>query len=76
MSDLVYSETNGDIGHMSYGLRANAKDLIEIWMRQPYRRSDFGQQEMRDIRETALALQVLIREIDKQEARLKVVSNG
>lgn len=65
-----------DIGHMAYGLRDNAKDLIEIWMRQPYRRSDFGQQEMRDIRETALALQVLIREIDKQEARLRVVSNG
>lgn len=59
-----------DIGNMSYGLRANAKDLIEIWMRQPYRRADFGQQEMRDIRETALALQVLIREIDKQEARI------
>lgn len=64
-----------DIGNMSYGLRANAKDLCEIWHRQPVRRADFGPRELLDIRETVLGLQILLREIDKQPA-LKVVSNG
>lgn len=63
--------TDNDIGHMSHGLRDNAKDLCEIWMRMPYRRSDFGPRELLDIRETVIGLQVLLREIDKQPA-LKV----
>jgi hypothetical protein len=62
-----------DIGRMSHGLRDNAKDLFDIWMYQPGRRTDFGPRELLDIRETTIALQVLLREIDKQSA-LKVVN--
>ena len=58
---------------MTYGLRSNAKDLYDRWLYQPGRRSDFGPLELMDIRETSLALQILLREIDKQPA-LKVVS--
>jgi hypothetical protein len=58
-----------DIGNMSYGLRANAKDLYDIWLFQPNRRSDFGERELQDIRETSLALQVLLREIEKSKKR-------
>ena len=62
-----------DIENMSYGLRANAKDLYDIWLMQPWRRRDFGPRELQDIRETSLALQILLREIDKQST-LKVVN--
>jgi len=64
-----------DIGRMTHGLRDNAKDVYDIWLFQPNRRSDFGPRELQDIRETSLALQVLLREIDKQST-LRVVSNG
>ena len=64
-----------DIGRMTHGLRDNAKDVYDIWMYQPGRRSDFGRRELLDIRETVIGLQVLLREIDRQSA-LKVVSNG
>ena len=67
--------TDDDIGRMTSGLRDNAKDVYDIWMHQPGRRSDFGRRELLDIRETVIGLQVLLREIDKQPA-LKVVSNG
>ncbi len=65
-------DLDNDIGRMSHGLRDNAKDLFDIWMYQPYRRADFGQRELQDIRDVVLGLQVLLREIDKQPA-LKVV---
>ncbi len=58
-----------DIGRMSHGLRDNAADLCEIWFRMPSRRADFGERELMDIRETSLALQVLLREIDKAKKR-------
>ena len=61
-----------DIGRMSHGLRDNAKDLFDLWMYQPSRRSDFGKRELLDIRETVIGLQVLLREIDRQST-LKVV---
>jgi hypothetical protein len=63
MSDL------DDIGRMTHGLRDNAKDLFDIWMYQPSRRADFGQRELQDIRDVALGLQVLLREIDKLKKR-------
>lgn len=66
---------DNDIGRMTSGLRDNAKDIFDIWMYQPGRRHDFGPRELLDIRETTIALQVLLREIDKQSA-LRVVSNG
>jgi hypothetical protein len=63
MSDL------DDIGRMTHGLRDNAKDIFDIWMYQPSRRADFGQRELQDIRDVALGLQVLLREIDKLKKR-------
>jgi hypothetical protein len=66
-------EVRDDIARMTYGLRDNAKDLFDIWMHMPGRRTDFGPRELLDIRETTIALQVLLREIDKQSA-LKVVA--
>lgn len=61
--------TDTDIGRMTHGLRDNAKDVYDIWLYQPSRRSDFGDRELQDIRETSLALQVLLREIDKANTR-------
>jgi hypothetical protein len=67
--------SDNDIGRMTHGLRDNAKDVYDIWLMQPWRRPEFGPRELLDIRETSFALQILLREIDKQPA-LKVVSNG
>lgn len=66
---------DNDIGRMTNGLRDNAKDVYDVWMHMPGRRPDFGPRELLDIRETSIALQVLLREIDKQST-LRVVSNG
>lgn len=61
-----------DIGNLTYGLRDNAKDVYDIWLRQPWRRAEFGERELQDIREACLGLQVLLREIDKAKPALKV----
>jgi hypothetical protein len=58
-----------DIGNMTHGLRDNAKDVYDIWLFQPSRRAEFGERELQDIRETSLALQVLLREIEKSKKR-------
>jgi hypothetical protein len=62
-------DNDSDIGRITYGLRANAKDAYDIWLFQPSRRADFGERELQDIRETSLALQILLREIDKENVR-------
>jgi len=54
-----------DVGHLTHGLRDNAKDISDIWFRLPARRGKFGSRELLDIRETVLGLQILLREIDK-----------
>jgi hypothetical protein len=59
-----------DIGNITYGLRANAKDIFEIWMRQPMRRADFGERELLDIKEAYLGLGVLLREIEKSKKKV------
>lgn len=64
-----------DIGNMTYGLRDNAEDIFKIWMFQPARRAEFGEKEIRDIRNTVVGLNAVLTQIDKQRA-LKVVSNG
>jgi hypothetical protein len=64
----------GDIGNMSYGLRANAKDLYDLWLFKPWRREEFGERELLDIRETVIGLQVLLREIDKAKQPKLVAS--
>ena len=43
-----------EISNLTYGLRDNAQDIYEIWMRQPLRRADFGERELLDIREAYL----------------------
>ena len=57
-----------DIGNMTYGIRANAKDIIDIWMEKPDRRDEFGAKEIHDIREAIYGLSTLLRVIEKQEA--------
>lgn len=57
-----------DIGHLTYGIRANAADLCDAYWKQPARRVEFGEQEIRDIREAVLGLWTVLREIEKQEA--------
>lgn len=75
MSPLDNDLVTCDVGELTYGLRNNVKDISDIWMRLPVRRCKFGQRELLDLRESSLALQILLREIDKQSA-LRVVSNG
>jgi hypothetical protein len=62
LNDLVTC----DVGQLTHGLRDNAKDISDMWFRLPFRRSDFGEMEIHEIRETVLGLQILLREIDKK----------
>jgi hypothetical protein len=73
MSTILNDLVTCDVGQLTKGLRDNAEDICELWFRLPVRRCKFGPAELRDIRETVLGLQILLREIDKQSA-LKVVS--
>jgi hypothetical protein len=59
-----------DLGNITYGLRANAKDVYDIWMYMPGRRSDFGERELLDIKEAYLGLGVLLREIEKSKKKV------
>jgi hypothetical protein len=59
-----------DIGNMTFGLRDNAKDIFEIWMRQPMRRAEFGERELLDLKEAYLGLGVLLREIEKSKKKV------
>ena len=63
MSDL------DDIGRLTFGLRANAKDICDIWFRMPRRRADFDERELLDIQETYLGLGILLREMEKSKKR-------
>ncbi len=64
------SDLDNDIGRMTYGLRANAKDVYDDWMHLPAKGHEFGAGELQDIRETYLAHGILLREMDKQKLRL------
>jgi len=57
-----------DVGSLTKGLRDNAKDLCDLWMMRPLRRSEFGGTELLDIRETVLGLRTILREIEAMEA--------
>ncbi len=63
------SDLDDAIGNMTYGLRANAKDVYDIWMHMPLRRADFGEREILDIKEAYLGLGVLLREMEKIKKR-------
>lgn len=75
MTTILNDLVTCDVGQLTHGLRDNAEDICELWLRLPVRRCKFGKRELTDIREAVLGLQVLLREIDKQSA-LRVVSNG
>lgn len=64
-----------DIGRMTFGIRANAKDIIDIWMMEPHRRLEFGTKEIHDVREAVYGLSTLLQEIDKSK-QPKLVSEG
>ena len=57
-----------DLAHMTYGLRDNTTDLADIWLNQPWRRREFGEREISDIREAALKLTLLLSAIKSKEA--------
>jgi hypothetical protein len=57
-----------DVGNLTVGLKDNAKDVCDLWMKRPLRRVEFGEQEIRDIREAVLGLWTILREIEKAEA--------
>ncbi len=61
-------QRRADIGNLTYGLRDNAKDIFDIWMEHPRRRTEFGTKEIDDISETVLALSTLLRVIKKEAA--------
>jgi hypothetical protein len=63
-----------DIGNMTYGLRDNAEDLFKIWMFQPDRRAEFGEKEIRDIRNTVVGLSAVLRQHDKSKQPKLVAS--
>ncbi len=75
MSTILNDLVTCDVGQLTHGLRDNAKDICEMWHRLPFRRDDFGELELHQIRETVLGLQLLLREIDRKTT-LKVVANG
>lgn len=57
-----------DVGHLTKGLRDNAKDVIDLFMMRAGRRAEFGERETADIREVVTGLFILLREIEGQEA--------
>jgi hypothetical protein len=53
-----------DIANMTVGLRLNAKDVCDIWMKSPMRRPEFGPREIHDIREAVYGLSTVLQEIE------------
>ncbi|MBR1122140.1 hypothetical protein JQ628_11495 [Bradyrhizobium lablabi] len=58
----------GDLGNMTYGIRANAADVCDVWMKDPMRRHEFGPREIHDIREAVFGLKALLDEYDRRNA--------
>lgn len=75
MSELL---DDTDVGQLTHNLCDSAADLMDIFMKRPDRRCEFGRREMDDIVASAFALGALIRELnsyvaEQQKPRLKVV---
>lgn len=68
MLSRFQEQRSADIGNMTFGIRDNARDLIDIWMEHANRRGEFGEREIKDIAEAVLGLSTLLREIKKQDA--------
>jgi hypothetical protein len=64
----LLGKAKSDIGNLTFGVRDNATDLLEIWMKHPERRKEFGRREINDIAETAIGLNALLDAIKKQDA--------
>ena len=69
LSDLLGAAmTHADIGNLTFGLRDNTTDLAEIWVNHPWRRREFGEREIADIRAAVLKLNLLLSAIEVTEA--------
>jgi hypothetical protein len=62
-------EPDDDIACMSRPLGINAKQLYEIWMRQPARRHEFGETEIRDLREALVHIAAVLKSMEKASRR-------
>ena len=57
-----------DIGNMAWGLLDNATDLADVWINAPWRRREFGDHEIADLRAASLKLNLLLSAIATKEA--------
>ena len=57
-----------DIGNMAWGLLDNATDLADVWINAPWRRREFGEHEIADLRAASLKLNLLLSAIATKEA--------
>ena len=57
-----------DIAQMTFGLLDNATDLADVWINAPWRRREFGAQELADLRAATLKLNLLLSAIATKEA--------
>ena len=57
-----------DISHMCWGLLDNATDLADVWINAPWRRKEFGEHEIADLRAASLKLNLLLSAIATKEA--------
>ncbi len=60
-----------EIGQMSHGIWDNATDLADIFNNYPWRRKEFGEREIADLREAHLKLGLLLSAVSTPH--LKVV---
>jgi len=58
----------GDIENTSWRLLDDTNDLADIWTNAPWRRREFGDQEIADIREASVKLNNLIHELEAKVA--------
>jgi len=57
-----------DISHMCWGLLDNATDLADVWINAPWRRREFGEHEIADLRAAALKLDQLLNAVEAKVA--------
>ena len=57
-----------DIAQMTFGLLDNATDLADVWINAPWRRREFGEHEIADLRAAALKLDQLLNAVEAKVA--------
>lgn len=53
-----------DIGEVSHNLLDHTTDLAFAWTQQPWRRREFGDRELADLKEASLKLSLLLSAIE------------